>query len=156
MSAQHTLITCPCGAAQYATDHRPLMRAVCHCTICQRYNQADCADISVFYARHITTIADQTVAFAAHKNPPFVLRGTCAACNAPALEQLRIPLMPRLTIVPTRNLSPTDSAPTPSMHIFYDRRKQDVSDNLPKHHGYLASQTAFSIGLLRAMRAHRA
>ena len=36
---------CSCGAVQFDTSDRPIFRAYCHCTICQKYNGAAYADL---------------------------------------------------------------------------------------------------------------
>lgn len=141
-------IACTCGTSTFAASGSPLFRAICHCGICQRFNKADYADILIFRGAAITVQDDSAVIYAAHKSPPLVLRGTCTACGMPAIERLRIPLMPRLTIVPTRNINTAATLPDPALHMFYEARVQDVHDDLPKYSGYLRSQIAFSRALM--------
>lgn len=144
-------IACPCGAARYTATGAPLLRAFCHCTICQRFNHADRGDITLFRARDVRTEADDTVEYRAWKQPPLVRRGTCRECNRPAVEKLHILPLPRIVIVPTVNLRGDAPLPEPRLHIFYDRRVADAQDDLPKHAGYLPSQIAFGTTLLRAL-----
>lgn len=148
-------IACACGAARFEATHPPLFRAICHCGICQRFNKAEYADITIHLKTNINVKDDTTVAYAAHKNPPLVLRGTCAKCKSPAIEKLRIPFMPGLVIVPSRLMDASRALPAPKLHIFYEDRVRDADDNLPKHSGYLRSQTAFSMALVRALLRNR-
>jgi hypothetical protein len=38
------------------------------------------------------------------------------------------------------------------MRVFYDSRVADADDDLPRHEGFVASQTAFLRLLLRSLR----
>lgn len=144
-------IACSCAAAQFKATQPPLMRALCHCMICQRFNQAEFADVAVYRAKDVQVLDDGTVAYTAHKNPPLVQRGTCLKCNRPAVEKVSIPLVPRLTIVPVANIADSAELPDPALHIFYDMRVRDAVDDVPRHSGYMRSQLAFSAALLRGM-----
>ncbi|MEC8428744.1 MAG: GFA family protein [Pseudomonadota bacterium] len=139
--------SCECGAASFKVSAKPLARAYCHCTICQEFNKADYADVSVFLSRDVTLEDPATVAMKSYKKtPPSVQRGKCRKCDKPALEYLDMPLLPGLTIIPSANIAAT--LPEPSMHIFYHRRKRDIQDDLPKHSGFLKSQWCFAKQLL--------
>jgi hypothetical protein len=48
----------------------------------------------------------------------------------------------RLLFVPTRNLKPNVGVPEASLHIFYHRRVDAVTDSLPKVSGYWRSELA--------------
>lgn len=142
---------CQCGRARFSIAGRPLLRAYCHCLICQEFNQADFADITVFYRKDVSLEREESVLFRVYKQPPLVRRGKCRTCGMPAIERLNIPLMPRMAIVPSRNIEDARLLPEPSLHIFYHRRKADAQDDLPKYSGFLNSQSRFSIALAGAM-----
>lgn len=146
---------CQCGHARFSISGRPLVRGFCHCLICQAFNQAAFADITVFYARDVHLHDESTVAFRAHQQPPMLKRGCCTQCGKPAIERLNIPLMPALVVIPTANLSDPSLAPQSALHIFYNRRQADVDDGLPKYCGYLSSQTHFGIAAIKAMLSRR-
>ncbi len=130
------------------------MRAFCHCTVCQSFNQAPFADITLFRGRDVDMPADGLVNYKAYLPPPIVPRGKCVQCDRPAVEYLRF--LPRVVIVPTANIQDRSLVPEPSLHVFYDTRVADIDDGLAKYEGYLRSQSAF-IALLykRLLRSER-
>ena len=44
---------CSCGEVEFTISSKPLFRGYCHCTICQRFNDAPYADITVFTADNL-------------------------------------------------------------------------------------------------------
>lgn len=146
---------CPCGTATFAIDGPPLFRMLCHCTICQAYNDAPFADVTAFRARHVHLIDEASVAFRAWRQPPLVQRGRCVRCEAAALERVRLPVMPHLTLVPSANVADGSRLPVPEAHIFYASRVADADDGLPKHAGFVGSQIAFAKALLGGLRKAR-
>lgn len=142
---------CRCGKARFSIAGRPLLRAYCHCLICQEFNQADYADITVYYRKDVSLEDESAVAFRVHQQPPLVKRGTCTSCGKPAIERLSIPPMPRMTIVPSYNIADAALLPAPTLHIFYHRRKADADDTLPKYSGFLNSQFRFGLAVSIAM-----
>jgi len=48
----------------------------------------------------------------------------------------------RLAFVPVGNVRDAQILPSPSAHIFYDRRVEDVEDSIPKFSGYWPSELA--------------
>lgn len=143
--------TCSCGATRFLVREAPLFRCFCHCTICQRFNEAPYGDITCFRWRGVDRPPEGQVRFEAYRSPPLLQRGRCAQCGQPALEYVRVP--PRVVLVPTRNVHDPSLVPDPSLHIFYDTRVADVNDDLPKYAGYLRSQAAFTAALYRALLA---
>lgn len=96
--------------------------------------------------------APDTVAYQAYKKtPPAVQRGKCVVCGEPAIERLKLPLMPEIVVIPSESVKEAALLPDPSLHIFYHRRVADAQDSLPKYEGFLSSQWAFSRRLLGAL-----
>lgn len=150
MSTEHNA-SCSCGATQFDVQGAPLLRAFCHCEICQAFNQAPYADITLFRARDVQVPAEQLVDYKSWQPPGLVLRGQCKACGKPAIERMRLPGLPKMLIVPTANLQDASQIPGASLHIFYHRRHADADDKLPKYSGYLASQLGFMRHLIPAL-----
>jgi len=123
------------------------MRFICHCTVCQRFNDAPSADMVVLLTDDVAPPPDGTVHFAAYRPPPAVQRGKCASCDKPAIEFMRLPLFPKLAFVPAANFSDISWLPEPCMRTFYDKRVADADDALPRYEGYLKSQLAFARAL---------
>lgn len=134
---------CDCGATRFYVSGPALLRAYCHCTICQAYNQGPFADVCLFRAQDVEVPPAEQVSFKSWQPPGLVLRGQCTACSKPALEKLRMPGLPKLVLVPSANLADSVDVPQPKLHMFYNSRVADMDDKLPKYNGYLASQMGY-------------
>lgn len=142
---------CSCGEVEFTVTSKPLFRGYCHCTICQQFNDAPYADITVFTADNLDVLSIPNVDFKVYQNPPLVRRGKCTSCGNPAVEAIRIMPLPRLVVVPSNNVRDQSLLPEPSIHIFYHRKVEEFNDQLPKHHGFIKSQLAFSNKLMGAL-----
>ena len=149
-----TTCTCSCGNARFEARAAPLFRALCHCTICQRFNAAPFADVVVYAASDVTAPPDGAIAYDTWKPPPNVQRGKCVRCGDPAIEQFAAPLFPKLTMVPAAMHAGDTALPEPAMHMFYDKRVTDADDDLPKRSGFVASQLAFLRLLFSSRRSN--
>ena len=141
---------CACGKTDFQIHGKPLLRIICHCTICQQFNQAPFGDITFYRAKDIKMPAKKSVKYTAFQFPPIVQRGACVHCNKPVIEYIKGVPMLNLVIVPTVNIQPTALIPKPCMHIFYHSRRTDIRDNLPKHTGTLKSQLHLLHALFKA------
>lgn len=141
---------CRCGAVSLEIYSPPKFRVICHCSICQSFNDAPFGDILVFSARNVAQADPGSIHFKRWRSPPSVRRGRCARCDHAALELFNAGPLANLAMIPTANV--TLDAPDPFGHIFYESRVADVDDALPKHHGYWASQWAFMRNLFRRPR----
>jgi len=146
---------CSCGNVGFDLLGKPLFRILCHCTICQRFNEAPFADVIVYGASSVADPPEGSVRFDTYKPPPNVQRGKCMKCGNPAIEKFSVPLFPKLTIVPTAMHSESAEIPDPVAHIFYEKRIADVEDTLPKHSGFMTSQLQFGKYLLSAKRSRK-
>lgn len=135
--------TCSCGATSFQTTSEPLFRFICHCTICQRFNNAPFADILVHRAEDVVLPPARDVNFDTYKPPPNVQRGKCATCGQPAIVVFAAPFLPRLVTVLRPMFRSHAELPSPVAHLFYDKRVSDADDPYPKHQGYFRSQIAF-------------
>lgn len=147
---------CSCGATRFTVHGAPLLRAFCHCTICQAFNDAPYADITLFRRRDVDLPEPGRVVFRTYRAPPAARRGTCVDCAAPAIELLKLPLAGELVIIPSMNIADRSLVPEPLLHIFCHRRVVDIEDTLPKYSGYWRSQLAFARHLLPALLRARA
>lgn len=135
--------SCRCGRTQFEITGEPRLRMLCHCTICQRFNQAAYADVLVFKSTQVNAPDLSTVEFKTYKAPPNVQRGICRHCQQPAIEVFDMPLFPKLTMVPAGMFAGDAGLPAPVAHMFYEHRQQDANDDLPKKTGFLSSQLTF-------------
>ncbi len=139
---------CPCGNARLKIHAPPRFWMYCHCTVCQRFNQAPFADVLIYRARDVDRPELGAVEYDTYKPPPNVQRGKCVVCGAAAVETFRAPLLPKLTMVPRAMLPADADLPEPVAHFFYETRVGDADDELPRHEGFLPSQWAFLKKLL--------
>ena len=142
---------CSCGEMKFNVSGEPLLRAFCHCTICQAFNQAPYADITLFRSRDVIMPKEGSVEFKAYKFPPLIHRGKCVSCGKAAIEYLQAFPMSKIIIVPSNNIDDKTFIPEPSVHIFYDTRVSDIQDELPKYSGYLKSQLALGHKLMASL-----
>lgn len=138
-----TQCRCSCGATRFDVTAAPLFRVLCHCTICQRFNDAPFADVVVCRADDVELPPEGAVNFGTYRPPPNVERGRCASCKQPAVEVFAAPLLPKLVMIPAGMFPSGAELPSPAAHIFYDKRVSDADDTHPKYRGYLRSQLAF-------------
>jgi hypothetical protein len=142
------LCQCECGTTKFTIIGEPIVRIACHCKICQEFNKAAYADITIFLSKDVILEDIKTVSLRKYKSPPAVKRGTCIDCGKPAIEFLDLPLFPSLTIIPSQLIPYGPLLPKLSAHIFYHRRVADIEDELPKISGSVKSQLALSKKLL--------
>lgn len=142
---------CECGNTEFELKGKPLVRMLCHCTICQEFNQAPFGDVSIFLAKDVELKDKNSVELKQYKKPPAVERGKCTQCQKPVIEFFDLPLMPALTIVPSNHIPCGDYSLEPATHIFYHSRVADADDNLPKHEGFMKSQMALTAKLCGGM-----
>ncbi|MEE4659726.1 MAG: GFA family protein [Halieaceae bacterium] len=134
---------CSCKEVEFSALKPPRVRLLCHCSICQRYNQADYSDMLVYARGDVALPHLPSVSFDTYKPPPNVQRGKCRRCGNPAIELFNSILLPDLVMVPVAMAEDPGDLPAPSAHLFYERRVADIEDNLPRFCGFLRSQTAF-------------
>jgi len=142
---------CSCGSIVVESIQAPLFRAYCHCSLCREYNKTSYADVIVFTAKDVSPVDEHGIKFKAYKKPPLVQRGTCTQCGQAVLEKVSVPLMPKLTIIPSSMITNKSQLPDPVMHMFYDKRVEDSQDEVKKYQGFMASQLAFSGKLMKSL-----
>ena len=139
---------CPCGHTQFSLVGQPILRIICHCEICQQFNQAPFSDVTVFTTKNVIITDSDTIDYQQYKPPPAVNRGKCKQCDKPAIEYMKMPLMPSMSIIPSANIPDCDNLIKPAIHIFYHRRVNDICDDLPKVEGFMRSQLAMTSKML--------
>ncbi len=145
------LCRCSCGEVEFPAPADPLFRMICHCSICQSFNEAPYADVVVFRAKSMQSPPAGKVAFDTYRPPPNVQRGRCVSCEKPALEVLATPLLPNLVMIPRSVFTDPVTLPDPAAHLFYESRVADAADEVPKYTGYWRSQLAFGQCLFAAL-----
>ncbi len=142
------LCQCQCGHTKFTLKGEPIVRIACHCTVCQEFNQAPFADVTLFLSKDVALENKESISLRKYKSPPAIPRGKCLKCDKPVIEFLDLPLFPSLTIIPSRLIPYGPLLPKLSAHIFYHSRVADIEDKLPKISGSIKSQLALSKKLL--------
>ncbi len=142
---------CQCGDTTFTIKNKPIIRLLCHCNICQEFNHAPYGDVAIFLSKDVEMKKHNKVHYKKYKMPPAIQRGKCTTCDKPAVEMIKLPMLPGFTIIPSANIPTGDFLPDPSMHIFYHRRVNDINDNLPKISGFLKSQVLLGGRIMSAM-----
>jgi hypothetical protein len=140
---------CECGNASFTMHSKPLLRIICHCTICQEFNQAPFADILIFPAKDVDLPEKGKVNYKNYSKPPMVERGKCANCDKPAIEYIKQAYAPSMVIVPSANVADKNITPEVSFHSFYHRRHKDHEDD------FLKSQAGFMWQYFKAKKKPR-
>ena len=143
--------SCTCNTVSMKITGPVLFRACCHCTSCQAYCGDAYSDVSVFRATDVELADETRVEFKGYQKPALAKRGKCTACLVPVIENIAMPVLPDLRVVPTE-LLPASLKQDIEFHIFYHRRLQDATDDLPKYSGFVSSQLAFMKALIRSLR----
>ncbi|MFK8043721.1 GFA family protein [Congregibacter sp.] len=147
-----TTISCDCGHARVDVLGKPLLRIICHCTLCQSFYQAAEGDPVIFKASEVKVQNEEAVSYRRLRKSPAVDRGACVKCSQPIVEFFAMPLLPDIVFIPGDRLaSHPDLLPEPALRIFYDSRTEDANDDLPRHNGYWPSQLALTRRLLPAL-----
>ena len=110
---------CACGHTAFEITGKPVFRMLCHCTLCQQFNQAPHADILIFKSHQVIAPEGGVVSFSTYKRPPNVQRGKCSQCHQAAIEVFNMPLMPKLTMVPVAVFDESTQLPEAKAHMFY-------------------------------------
>lgn len=142
---------CHCGLSRVEVHGKPIVRMLCHCTICKQDYQRAFSDFVVFRPGAVTLPPGQDIQFRKYRKPPALSRGICSRCNNPVVGLLRLAPFVQLAFVPARNFLQQDELPAPAAHIFYHQRIEDVPDNLPKIEGYWASELAITKAVSSSM-----
>lgn len=142
---------CQCQHAKFTIEGEPITRIICHCTVCQEFNDADFGDVTIYRKKDVKLHDESTVEFKKYMTVTGLNRGKCAACHKPAIEFFNLPLSPSFAIIPSANIHTQKTIPDPAMHIFYHRRVKDVNDNIPKFSGFLKSQLVIGKAILGSL-----
>ncbi len=140
--------SCSCCSNTYMINNTPIARFICHCTICQEYTGQAYNDVTVLLKPDVSELTLMRTKFRRWKLPPNISRGLCKRCNKPSIEMA---MGGNLILVPTNNYANAEALPEPSMHLFYNRRVEDIEDDLPKYKGFVQSQAMIVKALAQGM-----
>ncbi|WP_201557808.1 GFA family protein [Psychrobacter sp. 72-O-c] len=140
--------SCSCYSNTYTINNKPIGRFICHCTICQEFTGQAYNDVTILLKSDVSELKLINTKFRRWKLPPNISRGLCTRCNKPSIEMA---VGGNLILVPTANYLDGAALPEPTMHLFYNRRVEDMDDNLPKYNGFVQSQTMMVKALTQGM-----
>ncbi|WP_332769279.1 GFA family protein [Phenylobacterium sp.] len=142
--------SCGCGVCAFEATAAPRARFICHCTICQAFTGKAFSDVAVLPAKVVRFVNAQQIEYRTYRSPPNINRGHCRACGGAVAETAGFGPA-KIVFVPAQNFKSAELLPPPRMHVFYEHRKADVADGLPKHEGYWRSQAAIISLLFRSL-----
>jgi len=140
--------SCSCYSNTYSINNKPIGRFICHCTICQEFTGQAYNDVTILLKPDVSELKLINTKFRRWKLPPNISRGLCTRCNKPSIEMA---VGGNLILVPTTNYPDVAALPEPTMHLFYNRRVEDMDDNLPKYNGFVQSQAMIVKALAQGM-----
>ncbi|EGQ7765758.1 GFA family protein [Vibrio parahaemolyticus] len=150
-SLQHA--ACKCGACSFKlAESAPVARFICHCTICQQYNNKPFADVTILKKDLVQINDEENIEFYKYRQPPNINRGLCKKCGQPAIE-IGGAGPAKFALIPTDNFKDKNLLPPPAIHMFYHHRIEDIVDDLPKYTGYLTSEFAVIKLMYRLLKA---
>ncbi len=67
---------CQCGSTKFTIQGEPLIRALCHCTICQEFNNAAFADVTIFASprENVVVIPSEAIVRSGLQEQVFIVR----------------------------------------------------------------------------------
>ena len=140
--------SCACQSNTYTINNQPVGRFICHCTICQEFTGQAYNDVTVLLKSDVSDLNLIRTKFRRWKLPPNISRGLCTRCHKPSIE---MGLAGNLILVPTTNYPDVAALPAPTMHLFYNRRVEDMDDDLPKYNGFVQSQAMLIKALAKGL-----
>lgn len=140
--------SCACQSNTYTINNQPVGRFICHCTICQEFTGQAYNDVTVLLKSDVSNLNLIRTKFRRWKLPPNISRGLCTRCDKPSIE---MGLAGNLILVPTTNYPDVAALPAPTMHLFYNRRVEDMDDDLPKYNGFVQSQAMLIKALAKGL-----
>ena len=140
--------SCACQSNTYTINNQPVGRFICHCTICQEFTGQSYNDVTVLLKSDVSDLNLIRTKFRRWKLPPNISRGLCTRCDKPSIE---MGLAGNLILVPTTNYPDVAALPAPTMHLFYNRRVEDMDDDLPKYNGFVQSQAMLIKALAKGL-----
>lgn len=134
--------SCQCGTSHLTLSTAPRQRMFCHCRICQSVYGLPYSDFTVNRTRNVESLTRETLEFKKHRKHFSFSRGTCRECGQPVVAFLDYLPGISLALIPSRVLEGVEDRLTPIQHLYYNRRVDDVHDDLPKVSGGIRSTLA--------------
>jgi len=120
---------CQCGAIRYRIVGRPLVAAICHCSMCRRAHAAPAVAWAMFQDSQVSFVNGQPATWA---SSPEARRGFCRACGTQI--SFTATFLPGLIDIAIGSLDNPEGMP-PTLHIWESRRLPWVhfADDLPRY-----------------------
>ena len=170
--------SCACGASSFEVKVQPTERFICHCLFCQSFVGRSYTDVTIMRASDVVIHNNENVTY---RNPQLLPpgfakgrgsrfgdpdrarfvkcaaldRGTCDTCGKPFIETIG-PGSLGAVFIPSWNFDVQDDLPPVQRHIFDQLHESEgPDDQLPRHHGFVASQVAIGGMMLRTFTARK-
>ena len=120
---------CQCGETRYIISGKPLMAAICHCSMCRRAHAAPAVAWAMFAESQVTFTGSEPKTYASSEDGR---RGFCAGCGT----QIRFTAnyLPGLIDISIGSLD-DPTAIAPEFHYWYSKHLPwaEFADDLPRH-----------------------
>jgi hypothetical protein len=120
---------CQCGAIRYQVTGKPVMAAICHCSMCRRANGAPVVAWAMFERSQVTFTDGHPKLYASSAEAN---RGFCGNCGTQICFTAQY--IPGLIDITIGSLDSPDLI-APELHCWHDNRLAWVAfaDTLPRH-----------------------
>ena len=120
---------CQCGAVRYQISGKPIVVAICHCTMCRRANAAPVVAWAMFPESQVAFSQGAPTAYA---SSPDAKRGFCSTCGTQI--SFTATYIPGLIDITVGSFDQPDAV-SPALHYWDSKRLPwvEFADGLPRH-----------------------
>ena len=120
---------CQCGAIRYQITGKPIMAAICHCSMCRRANAAPVVAWAMFEQSQVSFTNARPKTYVSSSEAE---RGFCSTCGTQI--SFTAEYIPGLIDITVGSLDEPDSI-TPELHYWHSNHLAWVAfaDELPRH-----------------------
>jgi hypothetical protein len=120
---------CQCGAVRYSISGKPVMAAICHCTMCRRAHAAPAVAWAMYQQGQVTFTKAQPKAFA---SSPEAKRSFCEVCGTQI--SFTASFLPGLIDITVGSLDNPETV-KPTLHYWHSKHLSwaEFADTLPRH-----------------------
>ncbi len=120
---------CQCGHIRYVVTGKPMLAAICHCTMCRKAHAAPAVAWAMFQDAQINFTNQEPKQF---KSSADAKRGFCPECGTQI--SFTASFLPGLIDISIGSLDRPDSI-TPSLHYWYTEHLSwaEFADDLPRY-----------------------
>ncbi len=121
---------CQCGRIRYELTGKPVMAAICHCSMCRRANAAPAVAWAMYQEGQVAFVQGEPKRYVSSAEAQ---RGFCPECGTQL--SFTASYLPGLVDITIGSLDYPEAL-EPELHIWESRRLPwvKIADDLPRHH----------------------